>query len=219
MLELTNELVLSYRRLVLSIVNKYASSYNKEDLYQVGMKKLSEVVSSYNPNLGVKFSTYAHKHILGEILQYIREDKNMHISRGIISLYRKIKLASDDFYKENGYVPSTLELSSILNIPESKIIDILNISQNTESLDEILEYSDNITRYDKVISEEKVDNIDLISLKDALNDLDAEDRKLIYLRYYEDKTQTQLAKEMNISQVKVYRMERKILDELYDKIA
>ena len=69
---------------------------------------------------------------------------------------------------------------------------------------------------DKIYVEESISNEDLISLKDALKELKEEDRKLIYERYFEDKTQTEIAKEMNISQVKVYRMERKILDELND---
>lgn len=216
MLKLTDELIVSYERLVLSIVNKYASNYNREDLYQVGMEKLNEIAPNFDPSLGVKFSTYAYRHILGEILRYIREDKNVHISRDIISLSRKIQIANEEFYKNFGYMPSTLELSNILGIEENKIINALSINQKTESLDMPCSEDENITLADKISTEEKISKEDLISLKDALGQLNVDDRNLIYQRYFEDKTQTQIAKEMNISQVKVYRMERKILDELGD---
>lgn len=218
MLKLTDELVLSYEKLVLSIVNKYANNYNREDLYQVGMKKLNEIAPNYDSSLGVKFSTYAYRHILGEILDYIRKDKNIHISRDIISLSRKIKIAREQFYKNLGREPSEEELSKILNIDKTKIAYVLNVNQNTESLDKTYDEDENITLADKVYEEEKISKEDLISLKDALNELNNEDRNLIYQRYFEDKTQTEIAREMNISQVKVYRMERKILDELNDKM-
>ena len=218
MLKLEGEYELLYEKLVLSIVNKYGSNYNKEDLYQVGMKNISEIIEKFDPSLGVKFSTYAYKHVLGEVLKYIREDKNIHISRDVISLARKIGIANEDFYKTHGYMPSTEELSKILDVDENKIIYVLGINQNTESLYQSYEEEEGITLEDKVYIEEPVSKDDLISLKDALSELDSDDRELIYQRYFEDKTQTQIAKEMNISQVKVYRMERKILDELGDMI-
>lgn len=211
---MTNEVLKSCEKLVRSIVNKYANNYNREDLYQVGMNKLSEIVPNFDPNLGVKFSTYAYKHILGEILDYIRRDKNIHISRDIITIRRKINIESENFYKSFGYYPDSNELSKILNIEENKIIQVLNIDQNTESLEKTFDDEDNITLQDKLYIEDPISKEDLISLKDALNELSVEDRNLIYQRYFEDKTQTQIAKEMDISQVKVYRMERKILDQL-----
>ena len=217
MLKLTNEVVMEYEKLVLSIVNKYASNYNREDLYQIGMNTLVSIAPKYDTASGVKFSTYAYKYILGEILKYLREDKNIHISREVISLSRKIKIATDHFYKTFGYMPTTTELSKITSIEEEKIIEVLGINQNTESLDKT--YDDGLTLFDKVSSTDKVSKDDLISLKYALSELSKEDRNLIYQRYYEEKTQTEIANEMNISQVKVYRMERKILDELNSKIA
>lgn len=220
MLKLTNELVLKYDSLVASIVNKYAQNYNREDLYQVGRKALKIASEKYDPSMNTKFSTFSYKYILGEILEYLRKDKNIHISREILNLSRKVKIATETFYINMGKNPSSIELSKILNEPEEKIIEVLNLNQNTESLELRTEYDEGeTTLYDKVAIEEKIDKIDLISLKDALNELSPIDRKLIYERYYEDKTQTELAREMNVSQVRVYRMERKILDDLYDKIA
>lgn len=214
MLKCDNEFVLMYEKLVLSIVNKYANNYNREDLYQVGMKKLNEIVPKFDESLGIKFSTYAYRHILGEILDYLRKDRSVQISREIISISRKINTKKEQFYLKFGKYPSTSELSSILNISEEKIINAMNVNQNIESLDRTYDDDDNLTLQDKIYVRENICKEDLICLRDALSSLNESDRKLIYQRYFEDMTQTQIAKQMNISQVKVYRMEKKILDDL-----
>lgn len=218
MLKLSDELIVKYDNLVYSIVNKYSSNYNKEDLLQVGRNALVIAYQKYDPNLNIKFSTYSYKYILGEILKYIREDKNIHISRDLITLNKKIKDLNDQYQMINGTKLSSKELSSILKIDESKINEVINLYQNTESLDSTEYDEEGLPLYDKISNQENIDQIDLISLKDALNTLNDEDKNLIYQRYYENKTQTELANEMNISQVKVYRMERKILDDLKTKM-
>ena len=99
------------------------------------------------------------------------------------------------------------------------MIEVLNINQNVSSLDETINESDNILLKDTIIKKENISQDDLICLKDALNDLSKEERNIINERYYNGKTQSELAKELNTSQVKVYRMEKKILDELNYKMA
>lgn len=222
MLNLNEELLKDCEKLVFSIVNKYACNYNKEDLYQVGINKVVEMSKKFDPSMGVKFSTYVYKHVLGEILKYIRDDKNLKVSRDIISLNRKIKNVSDEFYSSIGRYPNVLELSNLVGESPNKIEEVLCTYQNTESLDKNIELDDgSVTLSDRIYEDEKIDKLDLISLKEALSNLKEEDRYLIYQRYYEGKTQTEIAKETNQTQVKVYRMERKILDELanYMKVA
>ena len=219
MLKLTDELVIKYDSLIMSIVNKFAQNYNREDLYQVGRNALLKASLKYDENANVKFSTFSYKYILGEILKYIREDKNLHVSRDMIRLNRNIKVAEERYYMSYGKYPSSYELSLLLKENENKIKEVLNLCQNTDSLDEKNDYGDNeLSLYDVTYDKDKVDSIDLISLKYALNELKEEDRDLIYQRYFEDKTQTEIAEKMNISQVKVYRMENKILDELNSKM-
>lgn len=219
MLKLTDELVIKYDSLIMSIVNKFAQNYNREDLYQVGRNALLKASLKYDENANVKFSTFSYKYILGEILKYIREDKNLHVSRDMIRLNRNIKVAEERYYMSYGKYPSSYELSLLLKENENKIKEVLNLCQNTDSLDEKNDYGDNeLSLYDVTYDKDKVDSIDLISLKYALNELKEEDRDLIYQRYFEDKTQTEIAEKMNISQVKVYRMEKKILDELNSKM-
>lgn len=219
MLKLTDELVIKYDSLIMSIVNKFAQNYNREDLYQVGRNALLKASLKYDENANVKFSTFSYKYILGEILKYIREDKNLHVSRDMIRLNRNIKVAEERYYMSYGKYPSSYELSLLLKENENKIKEVLNLCQNTDSLDEKNDYGDNeLSLYDVTYDKDKVDSIDLISLKYALSELSKEDRNLIYQRYFEDKTQTEIAEKMNISQVKVYRMEKKILDELNSKM-
>lgn len=219
MLKLTDELVIKYDSLIMSIVNKFAQNYNREDLYQVGRNALLKASLKYDENANVKFSTFSYKYILGEILKYIREDKNLHVSRDMIRLNRNIKVAEERYYMSYGKYPSSYELSLLLKENENKIKEVLNLCQNTDSLDEKNDYVDNeLSLYDVTYDKDKVDSIDLISLKYALSELIKEDRDLIYQRYFEDKTQTEIAEKMNISQVKVYRMEKKILDELNSKM-
>ena len=202
-------------KLVYSIINKYSNIYNKEDLFQVGMIGAITAYQKYDKSLGVKYSTFAYKYILGEVLKYLREDRNIRVSRDIINDYKKILIAKDYIYKEYGY------------IDDSKLCKILGISE--ERLNEVIKYDDNIVSLNKPIGEEitledtikdnSMDINDRVALKLAFKDLNSEEKRLIYERYYNNLTQTELAKRNNMSQVKVYRLERKILDKLKDKMS
>ena len=201
-------------KLVYSIISKYSNNSNREDLFQVGMLGAITAFNKYDKSLGVKYSTFAYKYILGEVLKYLREDRSIHISRDIINDYKKILIGRDYIYKEYGYVDNK-KLSKILNISEERINEVLNYNDSTISLNKPI--GEDITVED-TIKDNKLDLNELVSLKEALNNLDQKEKKLIYERYYNDLTQTEIAKRDNISQVKVYRLERKILDKLKDKM-
>lgn len=201
-------------KLVYSIISKYANNSNREDLFQVGMMGAIIAYKKYDKSLGIKYSTYAYKYILGEVLKYLREDRSIHISRDIINDYKKILIGRDYIYKEYGYVDNK-KLSNILDISEERINEVLNYNDNIISINKPI--GEDITLED-TIRDNKLDLNELVSLKDALNNLSLEEQKLIYERYYNDLTQTEIAKRDNISQVKVYRLERKILDKLKDKM-
>ena len=201
-------------KLVYSIISKYANNSNREDLFQVGMLGAITAYQKYDKSLGVKYSTFAYKYILGEVLKYLREDRSIHISRDIINDYKKILIGRDYIYKEYGYVDNK-KLSKILGIEEERINEVLNYNETTISINKPI--GEDITLED-TIKDNKLDLNELVSLKEALNNLDQKEKKLIYERYYNDLTQTEIAKRDNISQVKVYRLERKILDKLKDKM-
>ena len=202
-------------KLVYSVINKYANIYNKDDLFQVGMIGALTAYQKYDESLGVKYSTYAYKYILGEVLKYLREDRNIRVSRDIINDYKKILIAKDYIYKEYG------------RVEDSKLCKILGISENR--LNEVLNYNDSIISLNKPIGEEitiedtikdnSMDMNDRVALKLAFKDLNSEEKRLIYERYYNNLTQTEIDKRENMFKVKVYRLERKILDKLKDKMS
>ena len=202
------------KRLVYSIISNYANKNNRDDLFQAGMMGAIIAYNKYDKSLGVKYSTYAYKYIMGEVLKYLREDRNIHISRDIINDYKKILIGRDYIYKEYGHVDDK-KLCKILGITEERLNEVINYNDNVISLNKSI--GEDITLED-TIKDNKLDLNDLVSLKDALNNLSLEEQKLIYERYYNDLTQTEIAKRDNISQVKVYRLERKILDKLKDKM-
>ena len=219
MLKLTDDMMKLYEKKVIFIANKYSNNSNREDLISQGKLGLLKAAKKYDETLGIKFSTFSEKYILGEILEYIRNDKSIRVSRDFIRLKKKIDLTIKEYYEIKKRYPSIKEISYILKESENKIIEVLNINQNVSSLDETINESDNILLKDTIIKKENISQDDLICLKDALNDLSKEERNIINERYYNGKTQSELAKELNTSQVKVYRMEKKILDELNYKMA
>ena len=219
MLKLTDDMMKLYEKKVIFIANKYSNNSNREDLISQGKLGLLKAAKKYDETLGIKFSTFSEKYILGEILEYIRNDKSIRVSRDFIRLKKKIDLTIKEYYEIKKRYPSIKEISYILKESVNKIIEVLNINQNVSSLDETINESDNILLKDTIIKKENISQDDLICLKDALNDLSKEERNIINERYYNGKTQSELAKELNTSQVKVYRMEKKILDELNYKMA
>ena len=219
MLKLTNELIESYERLVYSIISKYSNESNREDLFQVGMMGIIDASKKYNKESGIKFTSFAYKYILGEVLKYLREDKNIRISIDIINDHRKIMIAKERIYKNYGRPANTNELSKVLNISKERIIDVMYYNEKEVSLNKVIRDDEKISLEDTIYNKDILDKNDLINLKDALKSLSKDEKQLIYERYYENKTQTEIAREKNISQVKVYRYERKVLDKLKDKMS
>ena len=215
---ITNELISSYEKLVYSIISKYSNESNKEDLFQAGMMGIINASKNYDSSSKVKFTSFAYKYILGEVLKELREDRNIRVSRDIISDFRKIIIAKERYYKAYGRPASSIELSKILNMDEKRVNDVINYNEKELSLNMIISDDDKITLEDTIYNKDGINNIDIINLKDAFNDLDVKEKKLIYERYFQNKSQTDLAKEYKSSQVKIYRYERKVLDKLKDKM-
>lgn len=217
MITLTNEMINEYEKKVYLIAYKYMNLNNKEDLLQAGRMGLAKAAENFDESLGKSFSAFSELYIKGEILEFIRRDKNLRVSRDFIRLKKRVDAARYRMIETKGIDPTVEQLSFILGEDKEKIILVLNTDQNVRSFDEPI--GDDLILEDTIQSDEKIDQIDLICLNDALNSLDEESKSLIKDRYYVGKTQTEVAKEKNISQAKVYRMERKILDELEYKLA
>ena len=130
MLILTDDMMKLYEKKVMFIANKYSNNYNREDLISQGKLGLLKAAKKFDENLGIKFSTFSEKYILGEILEYIRNDKNIRVSRDFIRLKKKINIVIKEFYESKNRYPTVKEISFILKENENKIIDVLNTNQN-----------------------------------------------------------------------------------------
>ena len=215
MLTLTDELISSYEKLVYSIISKYSNERNKDDLFQAGMMGIIDASKKYDNSSNVKFTSFAYKYILGEVLKYLREDRNIKISRDIIRDYKRINIVKDHIYKMYGRPTNNKELSKLLNMNEERINEVINYNEKELSINMIISDDEKISLEDTISDNRN----NYFELNDALKELNDSEKRLIYERYYENKTQTEIAKEKNISQVKVYRYERKILDKLKDKMS
>ncbi len=217
MLRINDDLIIKYEKLVYSIIYKYMNNSNKDDLFQAGMIGVLKASEKYDSSLNIKFTSFAYKYILGEVLQTIREDRNIRVSRDLIKDYKKIVIAREHIYKEYGRPISDRELSKLLKISEERISEAISYNEREVSLSKVISDDDKICLED-VLYNNDIDSDKYIDLKNALQCLSNQEQKLIYDRYFNNKTQTEIAKEKNTSQVKVYRYERKILDKLKDKM-
>lgn len=201
------ELVLNNQNLIYSIASKFKG--DKEDLFQAGCLGLIDAYQKYDSNYNTKFTTYAYPFIMGEMYKYVLGDKNIKLSSEIVKLNLAIKKAEDYLTQKYKRGPTDIELSSFLEIPIYKLVEVRNCYQ-TLSLDDD---SNESTLYD-YISFDNTSKDDLILLRDALNKLEAKEKELIIKRYFYNKTQQQVANELGINQVKVSREEGKVLTKL-----
>ena len=211
------DLVVDNEKLVYSIINKFRGYFDMDDLYQVGMIGLINASKNFNKNEGVKFSTYAYTYVFGEVNKYIRENNNIKIGKDAIRLKKSIEKAKDIMRQKLFREPTTLEVSLFLDMPLEKVLEIETIKQDTTSLDYIGEEDSN-SLYNKVSFENKEIDPEILDLKTELENLDNDEKKLIYSRYYLDMTQQETSKEMGMSQVQVYRKEAKIFKKLKSRL-
>lgn len=185
-----------------------------EDLYSAGCIGLIHAADRFNENLGFAFSTYAVPAILGEIKRIFRDEGSVKISRSLKERARTLRIAAEKFEKENGAEPTVSELSNILGIETSETAELLCVAYPVVSLtDSDGEGQNDIPDIDIYSG---IDN--RISVQKAIATLPEDDKKLIYLRYFAELTQSKTAKELGISQVQVSRREKIILNQLRNKL-
>ncbi|MBQ7104318.1 MAG: sigma-70 family RNA polymerase sigma factor [Bacilli bacterium] len=208
-----------YDRLIYSIINKYSYFGEIDDLYQVGVVGLLKAFDNYNSSFDTKFSTYAHTYILGEVLKYIRENKVMRTSRELVKLNNRIEKTREILMQKFMREVSNSEIASFLEVDEELVNEAIVASYYVKSLDyELNDEGKELNLYDSISFEEKGYSSDIIDLRDSLDSLSDEERRLIRYRYFDDRTQSDISNELGISQVKVSRSENKILRKLRDKL-
>ena len=205
-------------RLVWSIVQRFASrGADLEDLFQIGCIGLMKSVDKFDLSYEVKFSTYAVPMIIGEIQRFLRDDGMVKISRSIRELNFKIRHATDDFLKVHERQPTILELAAILEVSREEIVMATDALRDPASLQEQLYENDSgdaLTLMDQMRDERSEKSFDHIPLRELVEKLEKREQMIIYLRYYLDCTQSDIAERLGISQVQVSRLEKKILSQL-----
>lgn len=206
------EIILDNRNLIYSIVHRFGGN-DFEDMYQAGCLGLINAYKNFKSEYNVKFTTYAYPFIVGEIYKFIASNKSIRLNSDIMKLSNKIKKAEEVLTNHLGKSPTDSELASFLEIDLYKLYEIRSISK-VDSLD--YEYENN-NLYDFLFKDEiSVDN--LIDLKDALSNLTKNEKDLIKNRYFNNLTQSDLAKLNHTNQVKVSREEKKVLTKLKAKM-
>lgn len=212
------ELVRNNQNLIYSITHSFNGYPNKEDLFQAGALGLIDAYNHFNPDLGVKFTTYAYPYIVGEMYKQVRKDRGVKISRSISKLNLRIEKASILLSQQLMREPTIKELSNFLEVSEYELYEAMNSNHSIKSIDESINEDDKeLTLHDVIgIFDNNID--DLILLREELSNLDEFEKTLIQNRYMNDLTQSETSKILGMSQVQVSRKEQKILMKLRDKL-
>lgn len=202
--------------LVWCIVKRFCGRGTEpEDLFQIGSIGLLKAIDKFNLDFEVKFSTYAVPMIAGEIRRFLRDDGMIKVSRSLKELSYKAHLIRERLQEELGRDATVQELAQELGVPEEELTMALESSGEVESIYKPVYQKDGneIQLVDRLVEKEGHEEqiLNKIVLGRLLETLKKEERRLIYLRYFKNQTQTQVGKELGISQVQVSRMEKKIL--------
>lgn len=213
-------LILENKNLIYSIIKKYRTFYDIDDLYQVATVGMIKAYDNYKTDSNVKFTTYAYKYILGEVLKYVNENRGFKLSKEYLQLEKRIIKARELLTQKMMKKPSNFELSIFLEIDEEVINQMDIITMQMESLDRvIMEDGKSLTVLDTISSSQSNVNIDNIYLYQELEKLSAEEKQLLANRYFLDKTQQETAQILGINQVQVSRNEKKILKKLKNNMS
>lgn len=203
-------------RLVLSVIKRFQnSSENADDLFQIGCIGLIKAVDNFDTTLNVKFSTYAVPMIIGEIRRYLRDNNAIRVSRSLRDIAYKAIYAKEHYMKENLKEPTIQEIASEIGIEKEMIVYAMDAIQNPISLFEPVytEGGDTLYVMDQISDKKNKEEhwVENLSLQEALNRLGNRERNIIELRFYEGKTQMEVADEIGISQAQVSRLEKNAL--------
>ena|SRR5690554_1917202 len=200
-------------RLVWSVVQRFLNrGYDQEDLFQIGCIGLIKSIDKFDLSYQVKFSTYAVPMIIGEIQRFIRDDGSIKVSRSLKELGNKIRREKEALSKSFGRSPTISEIACALDVTPEEVIHAEDAIKQPHSIHETVyeNEGDPITLLDQ-LAEEEADWFDKLLISETINNLEPREQLIVYLRYYQDQTQAEVAKRIGISQVQVSRLEKKIL--------
>ncbi len=217
--EMLNDIVENNSRLIWSIVKRFKNNkYETDDLFQIGAMGLVKSIKRFDNQYNVKLSTFAVPYIIGEIKKYLRDDGMIKVSRSLKELNIKIEMLRKQ-YEKLGKELSINEIEKELKESKENILLALEANKEIKSIDEEFEDSNENILFNKVKVESYEENtIKKIILKQELEKLDEKERNIIILRYFYNKTQSQIASQYGISQVQVSRIEKRVLLKMRENI-
>ncbi len=210
-----NEFIVANTRLVLSLVKRFwAKKANVDDIFQAGCVGLIKSIDNFDVNLGVKFSTYAVPMILGEIKRFLRDGNSLRVSRSIRDTAYKVLKTREMLEKDKTKQASMEEIADNMNVAVSDVVYALDAISDTVSLyDPIYNGEEGFILMDKICDEKNNDErwLEKVAMDNAMKRLDEREKRILKLRYYEGKTQTEISDEVGISQAQVSRIEKSAL--------
>ena len=217
------QLINMHSGLIWNVVRRFTGrGVEVEDLYQIGAIGLIRAIDKFDFSYDVKFSTYAVPLISGEIKRFLRDDGMIKVSRNLKENQWKIKRAMEIFSHDYGREATVEELSKMIELEPEEIMLSMEAVVEIESMEQSLYNKEGkeISLKERIADEknEEEELMNKLFLQQLLNGLDKRDRKLIFLRYFENKTQTEVAKILGISQVQVSRLEKKILRQMKELV-
>ncbi|MDY0408360.1 RNA polymerase sporulation sigma factor SigF [Paracerasibacillus soli] len=207
-------------RLVWSVVQRFLNrGYDPDDLFQIGSIGLIKSIDKFNLSFDVRFSTYAVPMIIGEIQRFLRDDGSVKVSRSLKETGNKIRKKKDELAKKVGRSPTINEIAEELEITPEDVVHAEEAAKSPQSIHETVFENDGdpITLLDQ-IADDNTNWFDKLTLEEAIRGMNERERLILYLRYYKDQTQSEVAERLGISQVQVSRLEKKILEEMRSKM-
>ena len=217
--EARNRFINGNLRLVLSIIKRFAGrGENADDLFQVGCVGLIKAIDNFDITQGVQFSTYAVPMVIGEIKRYLRDNNSIRVSRSMRDLAYKAMQFKEHYIKEKGKEPTILEIAKELGVQEEDIAISLDAIQDPVSLQEPVfnDGQENIYIMDQVKDNKNTDDLwtEKMTINQAMSKLNDKEKMIINQRFFEGRTQMEVAEEIGISQAQVSRLEKSALSHL-----
>lgn len=214
-------LVENNKGLIWNIVKRFTGrGYETEDLYQIGCMGFIKAMKRFDTSFEVQVSTYAVPYILGEIKRYIRDDGMIKVSRSTKELAIKILELQKEYLAKTGEDITIMQISKMLNVPKEEITYAMDSLRPVSSIYEESSGDDTRSMIDKLPNTKDETNhiVNKIALKQLIENLEEREKQIILLRFYKDKTQSEVAKVLGITQVQVSRIEKKILNSMKLKL-
>lgn len=215
--------VVGNMRLVLSLVKRFwAKNANADDVFQAGCIGLLKAIDGFDPNLGVRFSTYGVPMILGEIKRYLRDGNSLRVSRSIRDTAYKVLKTREKLEEEDK--EATIEkIAEAMQVRQQEVVYALDaISDPVSLFDPVYNKAgDALMLMDQIYDEKNNDEVwtEHAALSEAMSHLGERERKILFLRYFEGKTQTEISDEVGISQAQVSRLEKNAIRAIREDIA